>query len=192
MAIFLLFSMFLSCRTQLRTRQHWQVTHRRCQSDSRTCSCLSVGTRGIVLTRVVFTEVDACGTVITRKTQVTATVKTIHAINAHFVVRTTCLNAVINVHLTVSTSKSYRRNQRAHNPKCTAYQHNKMQNVQTRQSQTYTTFAWIRWEWIARMYIKLRQKLQTHKTTSTGLSHLGCYNALLGKQFVEFCTIPLP
>jgi hypothetical protein len=78
-----------------------------------------IGTCGIVLTRVVFTELDACGTVIACKTLATATLIAVHSINAHFVVRTDRLNAVINIHLTVSTIESYDRNRMAHDSRCT-------------------------------------------------------------------------
>lgn len=71
---------------------------------------ISVSTCGIVLTRVLFTEVNACGTVITRETLSTAAVIAIHPVNTHFVVWTTCLNTVINIHLTIKAFKSYQTN----------------------------------------------------------------------------------
>jgi hypothetical protein len=72
---------------------------------------ISVNASCIVLTKVLLTEVNACGTVITCETLSTAAVIAIHPIDTYFVVWTTCLKTVINILLTIMTVKSYQTKQ---------------------------------------------------------------------------------
>jgi hypothetical protein len=159
---------------------------------------ISVGTCGVVLTRVVFTEVDACGTVITHETLPTATVIAVHTINAHFVVWTTRMNTVINVHLTVRTLESCQTNQNVsslpqhvikkkvlHVSKtncrmCKRYSHRCVPYL-SEHNENESLMSTPNW----------RKKPQTLNTSSKDSRHLVQYYLLLCKQFLIFCRIPV-